>query len=229
MISTKTWKERFPLAVKKKFSLIELLVIIAIVGILMSLLIPSLSNARVKAYSAISISNMKQIGNAFMIYASDENGFMPPSRYPSGSSAAWPNYVKSIINLNNTHNILSHPGVGFGTNVQRTYGIGMAMMGITESGHFNDRISRRIDNIEKPSLTHLLTETKLQSANNGKWRIHWGQLQGDLSSASSAETRYLDFPYNDSHHLLNADISVITRKFSQRLQITEPRWKGSGY
>ena len=212
-----------------KFTLIELLVVIAVIGILASLLLPSLSKARVKAYASLSISNMKQIGNAFMIYAADEDGNLPPSRYPSGSKAAWPEHVKAIMNLEDTHNVLSHPGVGFPSNVQRTYGITMAVLGISPNGWFDDRIPRKVHNLEKPSLTHLLTETKLQSANNGKWRLHWGQTLGDLNSISPTATQYLDFPYDNSHHLLNGDISVITRKFSQRLQITEARWKGYGY
>ncbi|MCM8538476.1 MAG: prepilin-type N-terminal cleavage/methylation domain-containing protein [Lentisphaeraceae bacterium] len=59
---------------KNRFTLIELLVAVAIIGILMSLLLPSLSNARKSAMAAVCLSNQKQIGTAFMSYASTYNG-----------------------------------------------------------------------------------------------------------------------------------------------------------
>ena len=61
----------------KKFTLIELMVVIAIIGILISILMPSLKKARQKAYGAVCISNQKQIGIADISYVQDYGRHIP--------------------------------------------------------------------------------------------------------------------------------------------------------
>ena len=67
----------------KKFTLIELLMVIAIIGILMTILMPSLHKAREKARRAVCMSNMSQMGRAAFLYAKDNSGFTPdwPGKY----------------------------------------------------------------------------------------------------------------------------------------------------
>ena len=61
----------------KKFTLLELLVVAAIIGILASLLMPSLSKARFTAKVAVCISQQKQWGTALTSYAVDKNSLLP--------------------------------------------------------------------------------------------------------------------------------------------------------
>lgn len=62
---------------KRKFTLIELLISIAIIAILAGLLLPALNAARSKAKTAFCMSNMRQLGIIFTHYASSFDG-----RYP---------------------------------------------------------------------------------------------------------------------------------------------------
>jgi prepilin-type N-terminal cleavage/methylation domain-containing protein len=59
------------------FTLIELLTVIAIIGILAAILIPTIGAVREKAQRAVDANNLREIVKAAMIYAADNNDRLP--------------------------------------------------------------------------------------------------------------------------------------------------------
>jgi prepilin-type N-terminal cleavage/methylation domain-containing protein/prepilin-type processing-associated H-X9-DG protein len=79
---------------RKGFTLIELLVVIAIIAILAAILFPVFARARAKARQTSCLSNEKQIGLAFMMYASDYDDTYPMSYYYQNGANSGHGYVQ---------------------------------------------------------------------------------------------------------------------------------------
>src|SRR5437868_3905911 len=63
---------RFNLAWHPAFTLVELLVVISIVGVLASLLLPTLAQAKARAKGIFCLNNSRQLMLAWAMYADDE-------------------------------------------------------------------------------------------------------------------------------------------------------------
>jgi prepilin-type N-terminal cleavage/methylation domain-containing protein/prepilin-type processing-associated H-X9-DG protein len=84
----------------RAFTLIELLVVIAIIAILAAILFPVFAQAKESAKKTQSISNVKQIALAFLMYANDQEDNLPPSASgggPEGNLIWWTQAVGPYV------------------------------------------------------------------------------------------------------------------------------------
>ena len=76
------------------FTLVELLVVIAVTAILAALLLPALGRAKFSAKNAVCLNNLRQLGLALHGYVSDNEALPPATRMHAGTNAAWYKFLE---------------------------------------------------------------------------------------------------------------------------------------
>lgn len=71
------------------YTLVEILIVIAIIAILAAIILPLLSKSKEKATASQCVSNMKQLGAAFSMYAQDWDDWWPNPGGLPGDYAYW--------------------------------------------------------------------------------------------------------------------------------------------
>ena len=70
------------------FTLVELLLTIAVIAILATLLIPVIKGAQASAKSVVCLNNLKQIRTCLQLYANDNDGYLPKV-WDAGQQKQW--------------------------------------------------------------------------------------------------------------------------------------------
>lgn len=209
------------------FSLIELLVVVAILSLLVSLLLPALNRARELARTAVCAANQRNIGVAVAVYNSEQNEFMPlrqssfKTPRPGEVNRLWTQWLEAGRAVESDTNISMNTSADrrffCPTNKVKGYTYGCTALGT--SGAFGggsqvvDSSSdppypqtrwhkftfRQISDFTRPGETTLLMETKNNWTTDGNVYEMVNQWRTDLHLQAS------NFLWADGHVTLKPD------------------------
>ena len=83
------WRRQFSSKLAAAFTLIEVLVVVAIITILAGILLPSLARAKSKGYAATCMNNEHQLGLAMHTYGTDNDDKVPYALMRPRASVQW--------------------------------------------------------------------------------------------------------------------------------------------
>ena len=215
--------ERMKRIGSKGFTLIELLVVIAIIAILAAMLLPALSKAREKARQAVCMSNLKQLGLAFNMYADDYNGWLPPYRDKGSSGDYWANHVSPYLGKTTSDGFgreyMRCPSAQKTQKVLATYGVNYTSVFNAGDATGGNAGSRKLYKVPgnvflagdaKARTTSYDTDYGILNPGNTNWELD-EDLDGDGIPDSCAPTLLYNLAgmrHNKGANFLFADASV---------------------
>ncbi|MDD2709468.1 MAG: prepilin-type N-terminal cleavage/methylation domain-containing protein [Verrucomicrobiae bacterium] len=122
---------------RRAFTLVELLVTVAILGLLASLLMPALSAVREKSRQIKCVNNLKQVGLACSMYAQENNGILFIHLLNAPAETYLPTLFKQKGYISNT-SVCFCPSCPVGGTFSQTYTYGIRNYRTTDPYIFYD-------------------------------------------------------------------------------------------
>jgi len=198
-------------AARRGFTLIEILVVIAIVAVLAAMLFPTLAKARASAQRVSCLSNMRQIGMAIQMYTMGHAERMPG---PGPSGREWPLSLQPYIGSTQIFSCITDPHegepsiAGMGT-AKLSYGWNSLDVGDGRYGFRKpDGTPLALSRVDQPSETIVIFDYLATNAPSEGHLTNVGHLDTGSATTTRVEGRHLD-----GFNTLYADSHVKWRKF----------------
>lgn len=188
----------------RAFSLVELLVVLAIVSLLAALTLPALARARTRAQGIVCTGQLRQLGVAVRLYATDHDDFLPRSQhsaaahrerpwgsalapYLGGHTEAWTQLLVTVYHCPSD----TRAGAwSYGLNVYFE-------LGPEDDYEGKPRTWRRLGCIPRPSLTILFAENR--SAADHLMPNFWTRPEDAVEVAHQRHAGRANYLFVDGH------------------------------
>jgi len=235
------------------FTLVELLVVIAIIGLLAGLGIPAINGGLGKARDGACLANMRQLGLAFLSYASENGGFLPRGNSNPDDTGASREFYKAIYGFIPTlNNKMSgkqvnkvflcpaekQPPDKSNTCCQYTasFALEAGNSSTTPTGQDGNG-PRSLASIENQAKTIMLVDGKIGNTGymySTESASTWNAVKEDIGKSGPANTTKISFRHSNKTaiHAVYADGHAGTIKWAERNdtnRLSEPIWRGRGF
>lgn len=82
---------------RSAFTLLELLVVIAVIAVLVGLLLPALGSARKRGQAAVCLANLRTLAQGVTMYAGDHRDALPVSSHTTGNAFSPGNWIVTLV------------------------------------------------------------------------------------------------------------------------------------
>lgn len=165
------------------FTLIELLVVVSIIGLLMSVLLPTLTRAREKATSLKCLAHIRGLGQGMLIYHVEYGNFPTHQwRLPDGSRLRWFNALVDVLGeleIKGGRDVRSCPAVPeweIGRN--NSYGYNYKYVGSTRDNVAADNRYRPYETFPVKELAAPARTIAFGDCDGTGWKLEWGPERG---------------------------------------------------
>jgi prepilin-type N-terminal cleavage/methylation domain-containing protein/prepilin-type processing-associated H-X9-DG protein len=207
---------------RRAFTLIELLTVIAIIGVLAAILIPTVNAVRASARSSQSATNLRQLGLAVRLYAQENRDALVPGQYNWNNN--WVGLLwkygdkgpRTYIPSSDNQSIFYSPGWDADPlyNASNNWSLGYAMNGVPglpaqwqlnwSTGNPNDTWvgSYKYSQIENPNRRLLFVESN-------EWHLDSGNIRSGVSLGRNGSG--VNIVFFDGHVAKSNDLDAIAR------------------
>ena len=196
-----------------RFTVLELLVVVAVIAILAAILLPALRNARITAQRTVCLANVRNVGQTILLYAGENDYTWPTKNPPPG---------QPFVDAYGMRR--SHPYSGASTRGPGGLGL-LVSTGVLSSDSLGDvmhcpSFDNQLKNVEKGHKGGPLQELKRKDKkDDDNWVIEW--TTGHLARHGS-DTPRLDAEILLAHARACERIDLYTR-FDDALNDGLPR------